>query len=211
MVGPAARHRLLNGLLAAVLCTTAAVVTQQAGVLMSADWSSGMTRHALSKWATGQTTYTNEQWEQARQDLTRAVALTPNDATLHDALAQLQAIRGRSIWTIGGPNSPEVAAYREALAHQETSIRLRPTHAMAWANLALMHMAVNTSPEALYQAWREAARLGPKEIDVENTLVILAANTWVSAPADVRQWVETRRPGFAAEMANPAVPATSPQ
>ncbi|MEX8495614.1 hypothetical protein [Sphaerotilus sp.] len=208
MVGTAARHRLLNGLLAAVLCTTAAVVTQQAGILMSADWSSGMTRHAISKWATGQAPFTDEQWEQARQDLARAVALTPNDATLHDALAQLQAIRGRSIWTTGAPGSPEVAAYQEARVHQETSIKLRPTHAMAWANLALMCLAVNTSPEELYRAWREAARLGPKEIDVENTLVTVAKATWEVAPADVRQWVETRRPGFAAEMAHPAAPAT---
>lgn len=211
MVGPAARHRFLNGLLAAVLCTTAVVVTQQAGVLMSADWSSGMTRHALSKWATGQATFTNEQWEQALQDLTRAVALTPNDATLHDALAQLQALRGRSIWTTGEPDSPEVAAYQQAREHQETSIKLRPTHAMAWANLALMCLAVNTSPETLYRAWREAARLGPKEIDVENTLVTIAADTWVLAPTDVKQWVETRRPGFAAKMTSSAAQAASPQ
>lgn len=207
MVGTATRHRLLNGLLAAVLCTTAVVVVQQAGILMSADWSSGMTRHAISKWATGQMTFTDEQWELARQDLTRAVALTPNDATLHDALAQLQAVRGRSIWTTGAPDSPEVAAYREARAHQEISIKLRPTHAMAWANLALIRLAINTSPDDLYQAWREAARLGPKEIDVENTLATIAAETWTIAPEDVKRWVEARRPGFSAEMSTAATPS----
>ena len=197
------RHRLLNGLLAGTLCIVAASVVQQASVLIAADWSSSMTRHDLNKWATGQTPHTPEQWEQARRNLVEAIARTPRDATLHDALAQLHGIKGREIWTTGAPDSPEVAAYTEAIAHQEASLRLRPTHAMAWANLALFRYAVNSTPDELFKAWREAARLGPREDEVEDTLIHIAAQVWSIAPDDVKQWSETRRPGLSAKLESP--------
>jgi tetratricopeptide (TPR) repeat protein len=194
------RHRWLNGLLAGTLCVVAACVVQQAAVLMAADWTSSVTRHDVGKWATGAVPHTPEQWEQARRDLQEAIALTPRDATLHDALAQLHGIRGRELWTTGAADSPEVAAYREALVYQEASIRLRPTHAMAWANLALMQYAVNETPDALFKSWREAARLGPREGEVTETLVYIATQIWPFAPDDIRQWVETRKPGLSAKL-----------
>ena len=199
-MSPPTRQRLPNGLLAGTLCIVAACVVQQASVLIAADWASSVTRHDLSKWATGQLQHTPEQWEQARQDLADAIARTPRDATLHDAMAQLYGIKGREIWTTGAPDSPEVAAYREAMIHQEESLRLRPTHAMAWANLALLRYAVNDKPEALFKAWREAARLGPREVEVENTLVQIISDIWAFAPDDMRQWAETRRPGLSAKL-----------
>ena len=194
------RHRWLNRLLAGTLCVVTACVVQQAAVLMAADWTSSVTRHDVSKWAAGKMTHTPEQWEQARQSLQDAIALTPRDATLHDALAQLHGIRGRELWTTGAADSPEVAAYREALAHQEASIRLRPTHAMAWTNLALMQYAVNETPEVLFKSWREAARLGPREGEVTETLVYIASQVWPFAPDDIREWVETRKPGLSVKL-----------
>jgi tetratricopeptide (TPR) repeat protein len=194
------RHRWLNRLLAGTLCVVAACVVQQATVLMAADWTSSTTRHDLSKWATGETAHTPEQWEAARQALQEAIALTPRDATLHDALAQLYGVRGRALWTTGAPDSPEVTAYREALSHQEASIRLRPTNAMAWANLALMQYAVNETPDVLFKSWREAARLGPREHEVTETLVSVATQIWPFAPDDIRQWVEQRKPGLSAKL-----------
>ena len=188
------RHRWLNGLLAGTLCVVTACVVQQASVLMTADWASSLARQDLVKWSADQAPYTPEQWEQARLALEQAVTLTPRDATLHDALAQLHGLQGRALWTSGAPDSPEVAAYRRALQHQEQSIRLRPTHAMAWANLTLFQYAVNGTPDELFKSWREAARLGPREEAVENTLVYVASQVWPMAPDDVQQWVEARRP-----------------
>lgn len=199
------RHRWLNRLLAGTLCVVAVCVVQQATVLMAADWTSSVTRHDLSKWAAGSATYTPEQWEEARQALQDAIALTPRDATLHDALAQLYGVRGRELWTTGAAESPEVAAYKEGLAHQEASIRLRPTHAMAWANLTLMQYAVNETPEVLFKSWREAARLGPRENEVTETLVYVASEIWPFAPEDIRQWAEARKPGLSAKL-EPAAP-----
>jgi tetratricopeptide (TPR) repeat protein len=194
------RHRWLNRLLAGTLCVVAVCVVQQAATLMTADWASSLARQDLVKWSSGQAPYTPEQWEQARQALESTLVLTPRDATLHDALAQLHALQGRTLWTSGAPDSPEVAAYREALRHQEVSIGMRPTHGMSWANLALFHYAINGQPDDLLKAWREAARLAPREETVENTLVDVASQIWPIAPEDVRQWVEMRRPGLSIKL-----------
>ena len=198
------RHKVLNGLLATTLCVMAACVVQQAGVLMAADWSSSVARHNLSRWAAGKEDFDDTRWQQAHDELIEAIALTPKDATLQDAMAQLYSLQGQAVWTTGAEGSPEIEAYRNAMKYQQASIELRPTHAMAWANLALMHFAVNDTPEALCKAWREAARLGPREEDVENTLVMLAGETWSIAPEDVRAWVEARRPGFSERMQDTA-------
>lgn len=191
------RHKWLNRLLAGTLCVVAVCVVQQASVLMAADWSSSMARNALDKWVAGKTPYTPAQRDQARRALESAIARTPKDATLHDALAQLHSLDGRELWTTGAPDSPEVAAYQKALQHQKASIALRPTHAMAWANLALMQYAINDTPEALLASWREAARLGPREAAVTETLTYVATQIWPIAPDDLRAWVEERRPGTA--------------
>lgn len=199
-VATPAPRRWLNGALAGTVTVMTLCVVQQAAVLFAADWSSSTTRHQLSKWTQEHVAYTDAEWEQARQDLQTAIDLTPRDATLQDAMAQLHALHGQTVWTTGADDSPEVEAYRQAIRYQEASIRLRPTHAMAWANLATMLYAVNSTPEELFRAWREAARLGPKEIDVENALVAVAADVWPIAPDDVRTWVETRRPGITAKL-----------
>ncbi|GKQ58451.1 hypothetical protein [Sphaerotilus sp. FB-3] len=194
------RHRLLDGLLAATLCVMAGTVTHQAIRIISADWSSSTARLDITRWASGVQTYEEADWQRAHGELTRALALTPADATLHDAMTQLYSLQGQALWTLGEAGSPEVEAYGIALKHQLESIKLRPTHAQAWANLSLLHYAVNDPADTLFAAWREAARLGPKEEDVENTLVRVAGDTWSIAPADVRAWVEERRPGFTKQM-----------
>lgn len=199
------RHRWLNRLLGGTLCLVAACVVQQASVLMAADWSSSLAREDLNKWVSRQVRQTPEQWEDARRALETAIARTPHDATLHDALAQLHSLQGQQLWTTGAADSPEVAAYQRAIQHQMESIRLRPTHAMAWANLALMQYAANATPEALLKSWREAARLGPREAEVIETLVYVAAQVWPLVTDDMRAWIEVRKPGLPAQLdARPA-------
>jgi cytochrome c-type biogenesis protein CcmH/NrfG len=119
---------------------------------------------------------------------------------LHDALAQLYSVQGRQLWTTGAANSPEVQAYLTAMAHQQTSLRLRPTHAMAWANLALIQYAVNDTPEALLRSWNEAARLGPRESEVIETLAYVAAEVWPLVTEEMRQWIELHKPGLVASL-----------
>jgi tetratricopeptide (TPR) repeat protein len=198
------RHQWLNGLLAGTLCVMAVCVVQQASVLMVADWTASLARQDIVKWSSKKADYTPEQWENARRALETASARIPQDATLHEALAQLHSVRGQQLWTTGAADSPEVAAYETAIVHQKTSLRVRPTHAMAWANLALMQYAVYADTDTLIASWREAARLGPREDDVIETLVYVATQMWSVAPDDMRAWVEVRRPGLSAKLdANP--------
>lgn len=195
-----ARHRWLNGLLATTLCMVAACVVQQAAVIVAADWSSSVTMQQIERWNTGETPYTPEQWEQARQALGEAIALTPKDAVLHDALGQLYSLQGRAVWTTGEPGSPELAAYQQALDHQRRSIALRPTHAMAWANQALYQTIVYAPLEEIFASWREASRLGPREGEVTQTLLEVVTQLWEYAPDDLRAWAETHQPGISARL-----------
>ena len=194
------RHRWLNRLLAGTLCVVAVCVVQQAAVLMAADWRSSETRHTLGKWSRGVLAHTPAEWEQARESLQAALALTPRDATLHEAMAQLYSVQGRALWTTGEAGSPEVAAYEEAVRHQQMSLQLRPQYAMGWANLALVLYATNSPEDEVFEAWREAARLGPREDSVTQTLISIATEIWAIAPSDVQQWCEVREPGLSARM-----------
>lgn len=194
------RHCWLNGLLAGTLCVVAICVVQQASVLMVADWTASLARQDIVKWSSRKADYTPEQWESARRALEKASARIPQDATLHDALAQLHSVRGQQLWTTGRADSPEVAAYTAAIVHQKASLQVRPTHAMAWANLALMQYAVYEQTDTLFASWREAARLGPREDDVIETLVYVATEMWSEVPDDVRAWIELRRPGLPAKL-----------
>jgi len=68
-----------------------------------------------------------------------------------------------------------------------------------------MQYAVNETPEVLFKSWREAARLGPRENEVTETLVYVASEIWPFAPEDIRQWAEARKPGLSAKL-EPAAP-----
>lgn len=197
---PARRRRWPSVTLAVVTCLVAGVVIQQSAVILAADWESSIARTRMMKWAAGKEAWDDAQWERARIDLERALQLTPRDATLHDAMAQLYSIRANAVWTTGEPGTPEMALYGKAREHQEASLRIRPLHANAWANLAMVHYALNSPPEQLYHAWRQALKIGPQEPEVQQTLLTVAADTWEVAPQDVRQWAEQRKPGFGAEM-----------
>jgi tetratricopeptide (TPR) repeat protein len=187
-----------------VVCAGAAVMLQQSAVILTADWQSSVARTRLMKWVAKKDGWDDMQWEAARRDLDEALALTPQDATLHDALAQLYTLKGIAEWTTGEPGTPEMALYARALAHQQASLKIRPRHANSWANLASIHYGLNSPPEQVFEAWRQALRLGPYEPEVQQTLLSVAADTWEIAPEDVRQWAEKRSPGLGAEMARQA-------
>ena len=174
---------------------------QQSAVIFTADWQSSIARTRLMKWAGRKEAWNDAQWERVRQDLNDALALTPRDATLHDALAQLYTLKGIAEWTTGEPGTPEMQLYAKALEHQQASLTIRPRHANSWAILASIHYGLNSPPEQVFEAWRQALRLGPYEPEVQQTLLSVAADTWDIAPEDVRQWAEKRSPGLGAELA----------
>jgi len=207
------RSRPLDILLAVSLCAVAASVVQQSAVLMASDWLATSSRYEVARWAELGKEFDEAEWEHARQQLERALALTPEDAALHDSMSQLHAVKAQSLWNAnGGTGSPEVTdAYRKAVASLEKSVEIRPTNALSWANLALMRYTVGTEAETLFATWEEAARLGPREQVVENVLVTMLGSMPMMTE-DMVEWGDARRPGlraFLEAQAEPAAPTRS--
>ena len=191
------RSRPLDILLAVSLCAVAASVVQQSAVLMASDWLATSSRYEVARWAELGKEFDEAQWEHARQQLERALALTPEDAALHDSMSQLHAVKAQSLWNAnGGMESPEVtAAYRDAVASLEKSVAIRPTNALAWSNLALMRYTVGSDADTLFTTWEQAARLGPREQPVENILTAMLGSMPVMTE-DMLTWGDERRPGL---------------
>ncbi len=194
-----------RGLFAAAVCTVALVVAQQSLVVMRADWQSSIARGRIEQWMKGKLEWDEPQWQRAVADLQEALVLTPRDATLHDAMAQLHTARANQVWATGEPGSPEMVLYGKALGYQQESLRLRPTHAVSWANLALIHYGLNSTPDDTFAAWRKALAQGPYEPEVQQLLMAVATEAWAAAPADVQQWAERQQPGLTQQMARKAV------
>lgn len=194
-----------RGLFAVAVSAVALVVAQQSLVVMRADWQSSVARGRIEQWMKGKLEWDEPQWQRTVTDLQDALALTPRDATLHDAMAQLYAARANQVWTTGDAGTPEIALYGKALESQLESLRLRPTHAVSWANLALIHFGLNSTPDETFAAWRKARALGPYEAEVQQLLLTVASEAWAAAPADVQQWAEQQRPGLTRQMAQKAL------
>jgi tetratricopeptide (TPR) repeat protein len=181
--------------LAAGATCVALLVLWQAGTVMRADTVGAPARRVAERWAAeDKASWTLAEWERTRVDLETAVVLTPDDATLYEALAQLYGTRGRREWTTGEPGTPGVLFYQAALQQQLKSVAVRPRHANAWANLALLHYAVNSPAELTYGTWRKALALGPHEPEVRATLMYLAQAQGELAPEDIRAWAVKNEP-----------------
>lgn len=204
------RSRYLDIVLALTLCVTATCVVVQAAVLMAADWLATSSRYEVARWAELGKKFDELEWEQARIQLDRALALTPEDAALHDSMAQLHAVKAQSLWTTGAAGSPEMEAYSKAVAALERSVKIRPTNALSWANLTLMRYTVGTEADTLFATWQEAARLGPREQAVE-TILISMLTSMPMMTEDMVEWGEVRKPGLRAYLeAQPQTPAPRP-
>lgn len=191
------RSKLLDILLALTLCLVATCVVAQAAVLMAADWLATSSRYEVARWAELGKKFDENEWDQARIQLDRALALTPEDAALHDSVSQLHAVKAQSLWTTGAADSPEIEAYRKAVSSLESSVKIRPTNALSWANLTLMRYTVGTEADTLFATWEEAARLGPREQTVENLLIPML----ISMPMmteEMVEWADVRKPGLRA-------------
>jgi tetratricopeptide (TPR) repeat protein len=182
---------------AAVVVTVAAGwVLTEATAMIRADWRSSVARLQLMRWADGRETWTEEQWEQARRELNHALTLTPDDATLHDAMAQLYGLHGQRVWTTGEPGTPEMADFSQALTYQLKSLKVRPVNAYAWANLSLIHYVLNGTPDDVFDAWDQALAQGPHEAQVIRTLQFVAESTWQLAPDYMRDWLSQHNPSY---------------
>lgn len=193
--------RARAGVLALAVTALAGWAVWDSVPVFRADQVGTRVRTDVQRWGDGAAPWTLEQWQGAKGAVEQAIAWTPNDASLHELLSALYALRGTREWGDGNPaTSPGVALYRQALNHQERALQLRPLNAMAWAQMALLHYAVGEDANAMWAAWRQAHKLGPNEADVRFQLTEVARQGWWAVPADVRQAVDGWAPGSAAKL-----------
>lgn len=194
----------LPGLLACLLVAAPALWGIREGVvLMRADLRSMAARDAVDRWARGSDRPTEAQVQQAETALLQALTLTPDDAVLHDTLAQLHTTLGLAVW-----DDPvrRVQSFERARDSQQASLALRPASGATWAALASSLWVTGQPVAQVHDAWRQTVRHAPREVVVERVLFDLAFATWDEAPSDIRQWAlerwhalpQSARPGIRA-------------
>lgn len=161
-------------------------VTRHAWLLFETDWMVLKARQQLRDWSSAAYPMQVPEWVQARNSTQQALALTPDNPTLHDLLAALYTVRARQS-TLGSAFAKGL--YEQAALHQRAALALRPGHGWTWAGLAESLLATQPSSTEGWHAWRTALQKAPHEILVTQTLFFVAQRAGAQAPADVQQWM----------------------
>jgi len=158
-------------------------------VIMQADLTAMAPRSEVDRWARGQSQLSEAQAQQVKAALLLALALTPDDAVLHDTMAQLHTTLGLSAWD---DPALRAQAFEQARRSQQASLALRPTSGATWAALASSLWVTGQPVAEVHAAWRQALRHAPREVAVERVLFDLAFATWDEAAPDIREWALAR-------------------
>lgn len=153
-----------------------------------ADFLSMQVSRQVAEWVSGAVRPPSApDWEQARDALQAAIAITPDNAALYEQLADLHAVAGRRDWK---DETLRVGHFRAAAAGYRMALELRPTDPRTWASLAAAYLGMGESGEPMRKAWDRALELGPNESHVQPMLLEIALATWASAPPHVQRWAE---------------------
>jgi len=169
-----------------VLIAVFVPATRHAWLLFESDWMVLKARQQLRDWSRPAVPMQVPEWVQARNSTQQALALTPDNPTLHDLLAALYSLRARQS-TAGSAFANGL--YEQAAQHQRAALALRPGHGWTWAGLAESLLAIQPSSTEGWQAWRTAQQKAPHEIQVIQALFFIAQRAGTQAPADVQQWI----------------------
>ena len=112
-------------------------------------------------------------------DLARAAALAPADATIEEMLGRLAARR----------RAPEYLD--QALVHFTRAIELRPTSPYTWSSIVETLYRKGDTGKAFEAALRRAALLGPSEAEVQLAVADYGLAVWDEVGPDTRRAVET--------------------
>jgi tetratricopeptide (TPR) repeat protein len=137
-----------------------------------------------------------EAWLRTRAALDRALAITPQAADLHEAMAYLYlsvALRPDPDPLVQGPY------LKQALAHLQQATAARPMVPSAWANqalafhqLALLEVAeAEPHRSAMWRAFDRALAHGQRERGVQQALGVVAFAHWANLSPVRRQAVTT--------------------
>lgn len=181
------RTRRVDYVIALLVTAVGAWVAWTSVQFLRAEAHSMKARYRIDAWVSGKTPWRLPEWLEARQGLQAAVAITPDNATLHDYLAALHMLRGRQAWSV---EPLRHAFYGEAREHQLRALALRPTHANGWAALAQAEYALEPCSASQWDAWRKALYFGPYEGPVQMALADLSIACTGRDPEDVQAWLQ---------------------
>ena len=156
--------------------------------VVRADFLSMRASRQVAEWVSGAVPPPSTQdWQQAQAALQAALAITPENAALHEQLADLHAVAGRRDWK---DETLRAAHFRAAVAVYRMALERRPTDPRTWASLAAAYQGMGETGEPMRKAWDRALELGPNESHVQPMLLEIALATWASAPPHVQRWAE---------------------
>ncbi len=127
----------------------------------------------LKDWRLGKITLEDKDWDELQLNLSKALALDPDNPEIHENLGL--AIEGRFFGIVS--KDTEAQPYRQlALEHYKKSILLRPVWSYAWAALSSVKYRLGQIDDELFQALHNVAKLGPWEPDLQRLVVVMGMN-----------------------------------
>ena len=182
----------------ALLAMVAVVAALSVWFGSQAAWADAQTlesRWLVSQWRAGQApAVTPELWNQARENLQSAVAITPNNPHLFDDLGFLYASRAQAFGT--QPVGTAAWTYQQALLEQaQDSYRsaavLRPNFPYSWLYLALAKHLQGQHDAEFWQSFDKAYAYGNTEAAAQPTLALMAFANWADLGSDRQARVAT--------------------
>jgi hypothetical protein len=155
------------------------------GALTANAWKAGVVDSAVYRasvemeaWAHLGTKPGPETWTWVHNDLTRALAMAPNNPNAHDLLGVLDLQR------------QDASKYLSESASQfERALSLRPTSPYTWADVAEVKYLQGSTDATFERALVRAAQLGPWEPEVQRTVADFGLAVWNEAGPNTRNAV----------------------
>jgi len=136
----------------------------------------------MQTWAAASTEPAIETWTSVHDEIQAAVRIRPNDASSHELLGILGAMRRED------PKRME-----HGIAHLVRALELRPVSPYAWANLAEARYRRGDGGDSLELPLTRAAQLGPSEPGVQRVVAEYGLAVWrelsPTARADVDRMI----------------------
>lgn len=120
---------------------------------------------------------------EARNVLSRALAITPENPMIHEDLGYLYGIR--AIKARGLPDLQK-EMFSQALDFYRRAATLRPMSPQTWANIALANHYLGTTGPEFWDAFDRSLSYGRNEFSVQTTLAEIGFSRWQDL-SDARQ------------------------
>lgn len=178
-----------QGLAALVITVVGVGVIYEAQRIFRAETVAVGARYRVGKWISSiREPYSAQELEQARLDIERAMAITPENASLISDLADWYVVASDQD---GVDEDRRRQLLQQAVAQYRAALALRPVDPAPWAGLASAYHGLNDLPN-MQAAWKEAYRIGPNEGYVQPVLMHLVLANWDNgATPEMQDWAKT--------------------